>query len=492
MMNIGQALQNVIVLHGERKLLEAENLLWQILEVEPENPDANHFIGIIAYEVGNFEYAENYLKKAIQLNPSNPSCYLNMGNLVQTMGDLEGSLKWYEKSMATGHQESEKIYNNMGVSLTRLSRYEDATASLEKAVGINSQYAEAWNNLSEVYKLSGRFDDAVNACDKAIQLAPQMVSARWNRALLYLLKADFENGWPAYEWRWKRPQTPSRAIDAGERWAGQPLDGKTIFVYEEQGMGDTLQFMRYLPMVQQLGGKVIFEVIPPLIRLADTVAGYDRLWVGQKNVDTRPTDRFDFHVPLMSLPGILGTNLSNIPASLPYIRTDQTLAKIWGARIKDVPGLKVGVVWAGHPQHNNDHNRSIPLSLIASLAESENISLYCLQKDKHKKWMDMDPATVFVQDLGAQIADFADTAAVIENLDLVVSVDTAMVHLAGAMWKPVWTLLPISPDWRWMLEREDSPWYPSMKLFRQTTAGDWASVIENVKSALEQFAKDSR
>ncbi len=254
-------------------------------------------------------------------------------------------------------------------------------------------------------------------------------------------------------------------------------------------MGDTIQFIRYLPFVKQLGGNVIFEVIPPLVRLVEPFKGFDRLWVGQKDVDTRGTDRFDYHIPLMSLPGLFNTQLDNIPAQCPYLGADEALVKIWQHRMGEAKGLKIGVVWAGHPNHENDHNRSIPLKRFSSLKNIKGVVFYSLQKEKHDKWTNIDPDDFFEKDLGDQISDFADTAAIIENLDLVISVDTAVVHLAGAMGKKVWTLVPFAPDWRWMIERNDSPWYPTMKLFRQPRPGDWGTVFKNLKKCLKKDVK---
>lgn len=485
-------LKQIVTLYQKRNLRDAEILCRQILEKEPDNPDANHFLGIIAWEVGELEIAKNLIGKAIELNPDNSSCYLNMGNVYQKEKKYSESLIWYEKALGFGYAEKHKLYNSIGVALTKLGRLDEAIENIKRAVELDSNYVEAYNNLGDAFKQSGQIDRALQYCEKAIDIFPEFVPARWNRSILWFLKGRFSEAWQEYEWRWKRPQTPVRKIDAGERWEGQPFQDKTLFVYEEQGMGDTIQFIRYLPYLKQFGGSIIFEVIPPLVRLVEQFKGYDRLWVGIKNVDTRPVDRFDYHVPLLSLPGLFNTTVETIPAETPYLYADQTLSRIWKDRIGNVPGLKAGIVWSGNPNHDNDNNRSLSLSCFRALGNMSGINLFSLQKDSYEKWTDIDPETVIRTDLGKQISDFADTAAIIENLDLVISVDTAVVHLAGAMGKPVWTLLPFCPDWRWMLDREDTPWYPSMRLFRQPRPGDWDSVISDVKQALEGLAKNNK
>ncbi len=482
-------LLQIVELHSKRNLQEAEVLCRQILEKEPDNADANHFMGIIAYEAGRLDIAREYLEKAICLNPGNPSCYLNLGNIVHGEGKYEESMEWYEKAIQMNYTDKRKAYNNLGVALTRLGRLKDAAEAFKKSIDLDPLYHEAHNNIGETYKFMGEYDRALESYEQAVRLFPEFVPARWNRSMLYLLKGDFEKGWAEYEWRWQRPNTPKRKIDAGMPWDGGPLYGKTLFVYEEQGMGDTLQFIRYLPLLKALGGHVIFEVLTPMIRLLESFKGFDRLWVAIRNVDTRPTDRFDYHIPLMSLPRIFNTRTDSIPADIPYLTADPHLVRIWRKRMESKPGFRIGVVFAGHPEHANDVSRSAFLSSFLPLKELKGVQIISLQKEKYEKWTDINPAEFFDQDFGEEISDFADTAAIIENLDLVISIDTAVVHLAGALGKQVWTLLPFSPDFRWMIGREDTPWYPTMKLFRQPEPGDWGSIFEKVKHCLEKRLK---
>ncbi len=486
MNTIGDTLQRVIEQYAAGNLQEAELGCRQVLSVDPDNPDAIHFLGVIAYKVGRLDIAKEYINRAIKLAPENAACYNNMGNVSQSEKDFEGAVHWYTQTIQRD-PGNQKAYNNLGVALTRLGRLEESALNFKTALKIDPNYVDAHNNLGETWRYLGEYDKALESTNKALSLSREYPMARWNRSFLYLLTGDFKKGWPEYEWRWRKPNVPVRKFETGSAWDGSALNGKTVFVYEEQGMGDTLQFIRYLPLIKEAGGKVILEVLPPLLRLVLSFEGFDRLWAGIRNVDTRPTDRFDYHVPIMSLPGIFNTDIHSVPASVPYLHADPQLARVWARRMEDQGGFRIGIVWAGHPDHNNDYNRSVHLSRFAPLKKIEGISLYSLQKDKYDRWTDMDPSDLFKKDLGDDIIDFADTAAIMENLDLVISVDTSVVHLAGAMGKPIWTLLPFSPDWRWMLDRDDTPWYPTMKLFRQPGQGEWEPVFNRVKLELEKL-----
>lgn len=482
-MDIAQTLQQAVNLHVSGNLEEAEQGYRRVLSANPDHPDAIHFMGVLAYNRGLLDAAKTYIKRAIELIPDNAGCYTNMGNVLQQEGNYPEAVAYYRKSLDL-NRNNKLAQSNLGVAYTKLEQFGPAVDAFNAAITLDPQYTEAYCNLCETYKYLGDYDQAEACCENALSVSPDHVQAHWNLSLLKLLKGDFENGFKAYEWRWQRDSTPKRAITAGERWTGQPLEGKSIFVYEEQGLGDTIQFMRYLPLLRELGGRVIFEVLPPLIRLVSSYKDLDRLWVAQRNVDTRETDRFDYHIPLLSIPGILNTTLDTIPCVSPYLSADGHLSKIWKKRLGKPDKFKVGVVWAGHPDHKNDANRSVLLSHFKPMADMEDIALFSVQKDKYEKWTDTDPAAVFDKDLGEEICDFSDTAAIIDNLDLVISVDTSVVHLAGALGKTTWTLLPFSPDWRWMLDRNDSPWYPSMTLFRQPAHGDWDSVFDKINASL--------
>ncbi len=487
-MKISQLLDQGIRAHTNRDFPNAESCYRRILEIMPDHPDAIHFLGVLAHNVGKYDIAKNYIKRAIELLPENDACYNNMGNLYQDMKLYDQAVDWYEKTIQL-NPDNVKAYNNMGVAYTRLNEFDKAKTSLNKAVEMSPSYAEAMNNLGEVFRNTNQFDEALEWFNRSLKINPNYVEPVWNKALILLLLGHFSEGWQAYESRWQRPGARIRLFDSGQPWQGEDLKDKTIFVYEEQGMGDTLQFIRFLPMLQRQGAKVIFETLPQMVRLLAEFEGFDRLWVGVKNKDTRPVDRFDFHVPLMSIPRILGIELHTIPAPVRYLSPPSELTEIWGNRIRLQEKLKIGLVWAGSPMHKNDHNRSVRLSMFKQLKKIRSCCWVSLQKEKYEQWTDIDPVDMFNLDLGPQIYDFADTAAILEHIDLIISVDTAVVHLAAAMGKPVWLLLPFSPDWRWLTDREDSPWYPELRLFRQRRPGEWSSVFEALENQLTALIK---
>jgi len=303
---------------------------------------------------------------------------------------------------------------------------------------------------------------------------------------LLLLQGDFKRGWQEHEWRWKCRDYPSPQRNfAQPLWDGSALERRTLLLHTEQGLGDAIQFIRYLPLVAQRGGKIIIECQAELRRLFQTMLEKCPIVVRGD-----PLPAFDLHCPLLSLPLIFGTTLENIPQTVPYLHADAQDVKKWRERLDEhSPHLKMGLVWAGSPTNKNDRSRSIKLQSLAPLGQVPGVRLLSLQKGAAAAEAKTPPMGMELVDYTQELTDFADTAALIANLDLLISVDTAVVHLAGAMGKLVWTLLPFSPDWRWLLERENSPWYPTMRLFRQQVIGDWDNVITRVASALQLWTK---
>jgi len=297
-----------------------------------------------------------------------------------------------------------------------------------------------------------------------------------------LVRGDFLQGWEEYEWRWKTKDAafPERNF-AQPQWDGSPLEGRTLLLHAEQGLGDAIQFIRYLPLVAQNGGNIVLECQPELQRLFQRMApDLPVLAMGQA------LPAFDVHCPLMSLSRVFSTDLGNIPQTVPYLHADAAEAALWGERLAGLgSSLKVALVWAGNPTNKNDRKRSLKLASLAPLAEVPGVRFISLQKGDATAEARTLPAGVALIDVAEDLKDFADTAALLANLDLVISVDTAVVHLAGAMGRPVWTLLPFAPDWRWLLGRADSPWYPTMRLFRQPAIGDWDAVIAEVREQLQ-------
>ncbi|GIX47091.1 MAG: hypothetical protein KatS3mg131_1302 [Candidatus Tectimicrobiota bacterium] len=428
---------------------------------------------------GQLAEAAAHLRHAMQLAPDNPMIYNNLGVVCQLQGQLDVASSHYRQAIAIDPTYV-KAYNNLGTVLRLQDRLEEATAALQQALALDPEYADAYSNLGLVLQDQGRLDEALWCFEQALQRREDHVEAHWNRALLWLAVGNYAQGWPEYEWRWRRSVSPPPPLRQ-PRWDGSPLHGQTIFVYAEQGLGDTLQFVRYLPLVAALGGRILFACQPPLARLLQRLPAIAHLIVA--NGIPVPEEPFDVHAPLLSLPGLLHTTEATIPAAVPYLTPDPELVEKWRPHLAPLPGYKVGLVWAGNARHPNDRRRSCTLAQLAPLAQVPGVTLVSLQKGPAAQQVALLSALPLV-DYSHELHDFADTAALVAHLDLVISVDTAVAHLAGAMGKPVWTLLPFSPDWRWQWHRPQTPWYPTMRLFRQPRPGDWPAVVQQVVAAL--------
>jgi hypothetical protein len=337
------------------------------------------------------------------------------------------------------------------------------------------------NNRGNALQDLMRHDEALASLARAVALKPDYASAYWNESLTRLLQGDFEAGWKLYEWRWRMdsPNWPAGI----PQWLGEErLNGKTIVLHAEQGLGDAIQFCRYAKLVAARGATVLLQVRPALTALLRNLEGVSRVTAGGERLPPH-----DFHCPLLSLPLAFKTRLETIPADVPYLFADPQRATRWRRRLGDAPSPRTGLVWAGSMTHKNDRNRSLPLLRLLE-ALPAGIRCYSLQKelrDGDRELLRQRPEIVH---LGDDLADLTDTAALLSELDLVISADTSVVHLAGAMGKPVWVLLPFAPDWRWLLDRDDSPWYPTARLFRQTAIGDWAGVLSRVSDELTATA----
>ncbi|HMJ41192.1 MAG TPA: glycosyltransferase, partial [Pseudolabrys sp.] len=376
---------------------------------------------------------------------------------------------------------------NSATALRLLGRDTDAAGAYARALAIDPSRVEIWITLGNTFDRLQRHDDALRCWDHALTLKPDCAEAHWNKGLEQLLLGDFEQGFAEYEWRWKRAGNAPRDFGVpqwrGEDVSGTSLAGKTILLHAEQGFGDTIQFVRYLPTLAARGAKIVLEVPDSLMPLIGDIDGVIAMISrGQ------PHPPIDLHCPLMSLPLAFGTTLATIPATVPYLRAPAERVEAWRARLPASGKLRVGLVWSGKPTHRNDHNRSIAFAQLAPVLAVPNIDFVSLQRDVRETDAPalQNAAAVLRPDLDQ--ADFADTAAIIETLDLVIAVDTAVAHLTGALAKPLWLLLPLCPDWRWLLDRTDSSWYPGARLFRQPRIGDWDSVIGRVAEGLASFA----
>jgi Flp pilus assembly protein TadD len=484
-MNIHQAFQLAIQHHQAGRLREAEMLYRQILATDPRHADALHMLGLGAFQAGRNDVAIDLIRRAIASRPNYPEAYGNLGLALYENGQLDEAVAAQRQAIALKPDYPE-AHGNLGNALKETGDLEGAVAACLQAIALRRNYPEAHYNLGGALKAKGQLEQAIDAYRRAIALRPDFADAHFNLALALLLQGDFLRGWEEYEWRWRnRDFRAARRSFPQPQWDGGPLEGRTILLHTEQGFGDSLQFIRYLPLVAERGGRVIVRCREGLRRLLQTMCA--DVPVLEKD-QTLPA--FDVHCPLLSLPHLFATDLASIPGNVPYLHADVAEAGVWRERLAAcVPSLKVGLVWAGSPTHRNDRNRSMKLASLTTLARVPGVRFVSLQKGEAAAEAKSPPEGMELLDPTDELNDFADTAALIAALDLVIAVDTSVVHLAGAMGKPVWVLLPFAPDWRWLLDRNDSPWYPTMRLFRQQRAGEWDPVVAEVRSELEALAE---
>jgi tetratricopeptide (TPR) repeat protein len=439
-------------------------------------------------------------EKALAVKPDFPEAWNNRSCALRDLGRPEDAVASCDQAIALRPNYAE-AWSNRGNALSDLNRPLEAQASYERALAAASNLADAWNNLGLTYVDMNRHADALACYERALALSPDSAETHWNRALCLLQTGVLDAGFAEYEWRWRRKRiAPSRRAFEAPLWLGEtPLAGKTILLHAEQGLGDTLQFCRYAALVSAQGARVVLEVQPELTRLLGSLQGVDELVTAGE-----PLPAFDCHSPLLSLPLALHTTVATIPSRTPYLSADALATERFRTRIAHaVPSraLKVGLVWAGgHRPHvpelrKNDARRSLTFDRFAPIVETPGVQFFSLQKGENaarqlSAMAERQEASRRVIDWTEELADFADTAALVENLDLVISVDTSTAHLAGALNKPVWILNRLDTCWRWMLEREDTPWYPSARLFRQPSLGDWDSVIESVTHTLSVLAAE--
>ncbi|MEA3226671.1 MAG: tetratricopeptide repeat protein, partial [Planctomycetota bacterium] len=437
----------------------------------------------------NDEAIANY-QQAIRLEPGLVDAHYNLANIMREQGWHGEAIAGYRRAleMQADHAEA---HNNLSRVLKECGNFAEAIESCEKAIALKPDFAEAHNNLGLLRRAQGQYAEAIVSFERALQIKPDYANAHWNYSLVLLAGGRFAEGWKEYQWRQKARL--GAILDSQRRehssWDGSQFVGKRLLIRYEQGMGDNLQFVRYAPMVKARGGTVIFETLKPLLGLLEGFDGIDELV--EATPDGEPSVEFDLDAFILDLPRIFGAATETIPAAVPYLYADRAKVEHWRERLAG-DNFKVGIVWAGSARHTNDNNRSCKLEDFKALAEVEAVRLYGLQKGGPATQAEQVGREMSFVNLGEEFTNFVDTAAVIENLDLVISVDTAVLHLAGAMGKKVWGLLPFDADWRWMLDRQDSPWYPTMRLFRQTRPGDWGGVFSRVADELMQWVDAGR
>jgi Flp pilus assembly protein TadD len=553
-LTIQQALELALQHHRAGRLRDAEQIYEQILSRQPEHSGALHLMGVIARQRGRSDLAVDLIRRAVAVRPNFPEAYSNLGNALNDQGQIDEAIVAYRRAVTlrsdfadaynnlgvvliSKGQVDEAIvacrqaitlrpnfaeaYSNLGSALTVKGHFDEAIAACRQAIKLSPNSAENYGNLANALKVKGQLDEAIAAyrhtialrpefavayhnlgvalydkgqLDEAIAvlrqsivLSPNYAEAHMNLGMTLLLRCDFQSGWPEYDWRLKLDDSPGQTPGFTQPlWDGSDLARRTILLHAEQGLGDAIQFIRYVPLVVQRGGRVVVQAPAESIRLLRQLPGVER-WIASGE----PLPPFDVHCPLLSLPRLFVTTAETIPPQKDSLLPDPELAQAWQDRLERQPaGFKVGLVWAGNPTHKNNHIRSIALSFLAPLATVSGVCFYSLQKGKAAKETANPPPRMRITDWTDELHDFADTAALVANLDLIISVDTSVAHLAGAMRKPVWLLLPFIPDWRWMLDRQDSPWYPTMRLFRQETRGSWSAVVSRIAKELSGLTQN--
>ncbi len=475
----GSALRNL------GRLEDARVDLDRAIALRPDLLEAYNNRANVLKDLGRPDEALADYDHAIALKPDNADAFNNRGNLHKQLAHHDKALADYQKAVALRPDYPEAFYNH-GTMLLELHRYEEAVTQLSRAIALRPAYAEAFYNRGTTLMAMPRIDDALADFAEALALKSDYHDAAWNRGLCHLLTGRWREGWPDYERRWQTVQTPPHWHTCGQpQWTGrQDIRGKTLLLHSEQGHGDTIMAARFVRPVIARGARVILDAAPAMRSLLAQIEG-----VTLTALDA-PSPAFDLYCPLMSLPQALDVTLEDLPAEVPYLAAPAAHVERWRSRLAVGTGLKIGINWAGNPTFHHDTIRSIGLARMLPLLAQTGVQFFALQKDLRDGDADILRSHPGVVPLGEQIETFADTAAVISLLDLVISSDTSVAHLAGALGKPVWILLHHVPDWRWLLDRDDSPWYPTARLFRQTEFGDWNGVVERVAAELSVAAAE--
>lgn len=494
------------------RLAAAARVYGAILQRHPDHFDALHFLGVIAVRNGQVQRGVELISRAIDLDGNIAEAHGNLGDALRRLGRHEDAVASYDCAIAlrtdlaqvycnrgnalTDLERPEEAlasydraialkpdyahaYSNRGVALQDLQRLEEALLCYDKAIALNPVYVKAYSNRGVVLRDLNRPKDALASYDRAIALRPDDVEANWNRSLCLLLTGDFERGWQAYEWRKKQKGHSAARNYPQPLWSGtQDLAGKTLFLYWEQGLGDTIQFCRYARLAEARGAKVVLSVQGPLRRLLSRLSPTIQILGARED----PAE-FDYHAPLLSLPLTFGTTLRDIPADIPYLSAEPDRIDHWRDRL-GADGFKIGICWQGRVGRV-DVGRSFAVTEFYDIAAIPGVRLISLQKGEGAKQLESLPEGMPIETLGAEFdagpQAFLDTAAVMAHMDLIITSDTSVAHLAGALGRPAWVALKHVPDWRWLLEGSGCPWYPTMRLFRQRTRGDWKSVFREIE-----------
>jgi tetratricopeptide (TPR) repeat protein len=469
------------VLHELKRFAEALASYDRALGIRQDITEAHANRGSALHALKRFEEALASYDHALALRPDYAEARYNRGNVLHSLKRFEEALTNYEQALALRPDYVEALANR-GVTLHQLKRFEAALESQDRALAVRPDYAEAFVNRGVTLHELKRFEAALASYDRAIALRPDYAQAHFNEAVCRMLIGDFDRGWQKFEWGWETEELKNaKRTFPQPLWLGSDeIAGKTILLHGVHGLGDTIQFCRYAPHVEARGARVVLEVHEPLRALMGTLAG-----VAQIVSRGEPLPDFDLHCPLLSLPLAFGTRLATIPAQTPYLRASPQAVMDWNARLGPRQRPRIGLAWSGRPEHDNDRNRSMKLSTLLSPLAGCDATYVSLQREVRADDAPVLQGRGDILHFGEELKSYADTAALVANLDLVISVDTSVAHLAGALAKPVWILLPYIPDWRWLLDRDDSPWYPTARLFRQDATRKWDNVMARVHAALD-------
>ncbi len=544
--NIAEAMGEAVAAHRQGRLRDAEKIYARVLKAAPSHFDALNLLGTIKAQQGHIGEAHRLFAAAVKANPAAPQGLSNLGQALHALKRGSEALEYLDKARACAPDDVGILYQhanvllslerprealaefqavlarmpqhiearvncglaqaaldqpelalaefdaalasapghpaahyNRGVALIKLGRYEEAVAANDAALAVEPGHLNAWLNRGKALAQLNRYDEAIASYVRVLAIRKDHPDAHFNQALALLTQDEYQRGFIEYEWRWRRTGMAPQKSRGKPLWLGEyPLARKAVLLHAEQGLGDTIQFARYVPALVAAGAQVVLEVQPELKALMARLDGAPRVIA---RGEAPPP--FDAHCPLGSLPLALKTEPDTVPARIPYLSADGARLAKWSAEMGALPAPRIALAWSGNPNHDNDRNRSIALRRLVRFFEASPASFVSVQRDLRG-----DDAPVLaasgITHVGSELEDFTDTAAVLALCDLVVTVDSAVVHLAGAMGRPVFVLIPFAPDWRWTLSGESTPWYPTARLFRQTKPGDWDDVLSRVAAAL--------
>jgi Flp pilus assembly protein TadD len=510
--------QFALALHQARRMEEAIKIYRRVTAIDPTDITILNNLCACLCDLGRFDEAAVACERALALDPTHAKALVNRGVIFEQQNNVGAAIGAYRRAVAAAPGEADG-FANLAVALHRTGAIDEALAASDRAVALvpnhplvrgnraailvskgqvdealaeshhavalAPNHALAHTNHAAVLLMNGKIDEALEESHRAVTLAPANPTIRFNHSHLLLMCGDLRNGFSDYRWRRQCAGLFSSKLNfSAPEWQGEPFVGRTLLLFAEQGIGDALQFIRYLPMVAARGGDILLYVQATLVPLFRQLRGVAVV------AHNTPLPPFDLQSSLMDLPHVFGTTLEAVPADIPYLRADPVKVDAWRRKFSDVAKLKVGIVWAGSPTHKADHYRSLAAEAVLPRLVTSGLQLYSLQKEPRPADVPVIAALGSdVIDLAPDLGDFADTAAAVAALDLVISVDTSVVHLAGAIGRPAWVLLPYAQDWRWLRDRDDSPWYPSLRLFRQEKPQAWDGVLTRVAIALRQLVQ---